>query len=129
MSSHMIRIHGVLVGENGIGKTSLVYALVGKRIPQEHIPTLMEIYCIELDQIQDQMVELVLTDTPGHDDYHKITQMALVNKDLVILCFSAIEKTSFESMSNKVSQEILLFVHNYTCDWLYETGLITQNKI
>ncbi len=100
----MVRLHGVVIGDHDIGKTSLVYGLVGKRIPQEHIPTLLEIYCIELEKMDNAIVELVLTDTPGHEDYYKITEMALENKDLVLLCYSATEMSSYENISKKVSQ-------------------------
>lgn len=94
------RFHGVIIGEYGVGKTSLMYGLVGKPVPKDHIPTLMEIHCLELDQ--KHHLELVLTDTPGNDDYHKIAQMALISKDLVILCYSMEDNSSYHSISDKV---------------------------
>ena len=111
----MARINGVIVGEDGVGKTSLLYALVGKPIPKDHLPTLMETYCLELDCVDDggkhQTVELVLTDTPGNDDYHKITQMALTKKDIVLLCFSIVDAASYDKITDKVRYSTVQYNH------------------
>ena len=103
----MERVNGAIVGEYGVGKTSLLYALVGKPIPKEHLPTLMETYCIQLNTVDEggknESLELVLTDTPGHDDYNKITQLALAKKDIVLLCYSIADVSSYEKIKDKVS--------------------------
>ena len=102
----MNRQNGVMVGDYGVGKTSLLYALLGKPIPENHVPTVIETYCIKLDGLHEHgnpMIELVITDTPGSEDYHQLTQMSLTGKDIVLLCFSIVDLTSLENVTQKVS--------------------------
>ena len=98
----MIRVQGVVVGDYGVGKTGLVYALLGKDIPQDHIPTLMESHCLQLDVKDGCELELVLFDTPGSEDYLKLTQMGLTGKDIVMLCFSLVDLHSYENITKRV---------------------------
>lgn len=99
----MLRIEGVVVGDYGVGKTSFLYALMNKQVPEQHVPTLLESHCMEVKVKDQERVELVLWDTPGCEDYMQLAQMGLTKKDFVMLCFSVIDPTSFENVEKYVS--------------------------
>ena len=44
----MQRLQGAVVGDFGVGKTSMLYAMVGKPVPDHHVPTLLESYCVDV---------------------------------------------------------------------------------
>lgn len=98
----MQRIQGVVVGDYGVGKTSLLYAMVGKPMPEEHVPTLLESHMVEVDAGEGGMVEAVLYDTPGADDHQQMVVMGLARKDAVIVCFSLVDSNSFKGIKQKV---------------------------
>lgn len=99
----MIRAEGVVVGNFGVGKTSFLYAILNKQIPETHVPTILESYCVEVKVKDDVRIEMVLHDTPGSEDYVQFAQMSLTKKDFVLLCFSLVMPASFESIKKYVS--------------------------
>ena len=36
------------MGDFGVGKTSMLYSMVGKPVPDHHVPTLLESYCVDV---------------------------------------------------------------------------------
>ncbi|XP_019849696.1 PREDICTED: ras-like GTP-binding protein rhoA [Amphimedon queenslandica] len=103
----MIRAEGVVVGNYGVGKTSFLYAILNKQIPDKHVPTILESHCMTVKVKDDVDVELVFHDTPGSEDYAQFTQLSLARKaDFVLLCFSLVIPASFDSIRNHWINEI-----------------------
>lgn len=101
----MLRVQGVVVGDYGVGKTSILYALLNKQVPEQHVPTILEAYDIEVNARDETKLEVVLHDTPGNRDHIQLTLMSLSNnKEFVLLCFSLIQPESFENISKYVSE-------------------------
>lgn len=107
----MQRIQGVVVGDYGVGKTSLLYAMVGKPVPQDHVPTLMESHMVVVEVGDGKKIEFVVWDTPGSDDHQQLTEMGLAKKDIVVLCFSLVDDKSYQRVKSKVSS---ISVYNET---------------
>ena len=100
----MLRVEGVVLGDYGVGKTSILYALLNKQVPEEHVPTILEAYRVEVNVKDDTKMELVLHDTPGNKDHAQFTHMSMNNnKEFVLLCFSLIQPKSFENIRKYVS--------------------------
>ena len=64
----LVRKKLVVVGNDSVGKTSLLYAFKDNRFCQEYVPTLFEsdIHVIEVD---NKRTELLLIDTAGQEEY------------------------------------------------------------
>ena len=92
----------MVVGDYGVGKTSLLYAMVGKPVPEEHVPTLMESHMVVVEVGDGKKIEFVVCDTPGSDDHQKLTEMGLGKKDIVVMCFSLVDEASYKRVKEKV---------------------------
>jgi small GTP-binding protein len=104
----MLRIEGILMGDEEIGKTCLLYGLINRPAPHEHIPTILEAHTmdLQLESSGKDHIELVLYDTPGRHDHLHIVHTLMKNKDFILLCFSLVIPASFNNINKHWMKEI-----------------------
>lgn len=98
----------VIVGDGGCGKTSLLMVYTKGSFPEEYVPTVFENYTAELT-LDKRRVQLALWDTAGQEDYDRLRPLSYPDTDVVVLCFSVDNPTSFENIEDKWAAEVTHF--------------------
>ncbi|MBN3278554.1 RHOH protein, partial [Polyodon spathula] len=101
----MNSIKCVLVGDTAVGKTALLVRFTSETFPDLYKPTVYENTGVEvfMDGIQ---ISLGLWDTAGNDAFKGIRPLSFQQADVVLICYSVTNHTSFVSIRNKWINEI-----------------------
>jgi len=102
------RIKLVVVGDGAVGKTSLLISYATGDFPTEYVPTVFENYTAQLE-LNNATILLHLWDTAGQEDYDRLRPLSYPGSDIVFLCFSVVNKTSYDAIKIKWFPE----VHHY----------------
>jgi len=103
--SEAARIKLVVVGDGAVGKTCLLISYAKKKFPQEYVPTVFENFTAPMKRGNDSIL-LHLWDTAGQEEYDRLRPLSYPGADVVLLCFSLVNSTSFEAISEKWSPEV-----------------------
>jgi len=99
------RIKLVVVGDGAVGKTSMLIAFAKKTFPVTYVPTVFENYTAQIEH-NDKKVLLHLWDTAGQEDYDRLRPLSYPGSDIVLLCFSLVTESSFDSVREKWYPEV-----------------------
>lgn len=102
------RVKLVVVGDGAVGKTSLLIRYATGEFPNEYVPTVFENYTAQMKRETD-VVLLHLWDTAGQEDYDRLRPLSYPGADIVLLCFSTVNRASFQAIKEKWYPE----VHHY----------------
>jgi Ras-related C3 botulinum toxin substrate 1 len=102
------RIKLVVVGDGAVGKTSLLISYATKKFPTDYVPTVFENYTAQM-KTDEENILLHLWDTAGQEDYDRLRPLSYPGADVVLLCFSTVNRGSFEQIKEKWYPE----VHHY----------------
>ena len=94
MSSNPIRCF--LVGDEGVGKTSLLISYTQNKFPEFYVPSILDNLAVNV-KIRNKTCTLGLFDTysSNQNDFY------LDNADVILLCFSLDNLTSFQNVEIK----------------------------
>lgn len=95
----------VVIGDGAVGKTCLLVVYAKGEFPVEYVPTVFENYRAKVD-INNKEYTIQLWDTAGQEELEGIRTLSYANTDIFLLCFSVVDKTSFENVKNKWLEEI-----------------------
>ncbi|KAH0790204.1 small GTP-binding protein [Histomonas meleagridis] len=93
----------LLIGNSGVGKTSLVTRLCEDKFYREKNPTIGVEFLTKNMKIQDNDVCLQIWDTAGQEKFRAITKSYYRNSVGVLAVFSITDHKSFESMSEWIN--------------------------
>jgi len=102
------RIKLVVVGDGAVGKTSLLISYATKKFPTDYVPTVFENYTAQMKK-DTETILLHLWDTAGQEDYDRLRPLSYPGADVVLLCFSTVNKGSYDAIREKWYPE----VHHY----------------
>lgn len=105
------RMKLVVVGDGAVGKTSLLIVYATGKFPSQYLPTVFENYTAQMQRGEDSIL-LHLWDTAGQEDYDRLRPLSYPGSDIVLLCFSLVNKASYEAVRDKWAPE----VHHYVPD-------------
>jgi len=105
------RMKLVVVGDGAVGKTSLLIVYATGKFPSQYLPTVFENYTAQMQRGDDSIL-LHLWDTAGQEDYDRLRPLSYPGSDVVLLCFSLVNKASYEAVRDKWAPE----VHHYVPD-------------
>jgi small GTP-binding protein len=84
----------VVVGDPGVGKTSLLQAYTQGSFPREPPgPTVFDTYSIDFE-VAGEAFTLTLCDTAGQESYQGLRQLSYQNTDVFLVCFSLANSAS-----------------------------------
>lgn len=104
----------VLVGDGAVGKTSLLISYTTNSFPQDYIPTVFDNYSTTIvlpegstgpDQ-ESQVFKLNLWDTAGQEEYDRLRPLSYPQTDILLVCFSVVERSSLRNVTDKWYPEI-----------------------
>ncbi|XP_041354878.1 ras-like GTP-binding protein Rho1 [Gigantopelta aegis] len=109
-SPHRLRKKLVIVGDGECGKTSLLQRFTkGEFNEHGYTPTVFETDVIDVYH-DDKVVELLLFDTAGQEDYDRLRPFSYPDTDVIIVCFSIACQDSLENVSCNWVPEVRHFL-------------------
>ena len=101
----------VIVGDGGVGKTCLLISYTSNKFPSQYVPTVFDNYAVTV-LIGGEAHTLGLFDTAGQEDYDKLRPLAYPHADVVLLCFSLVQPSSFKNIRDVWLPELRHYCHN-----------------
>jgi len=95
----------VIVGDGAVGKTCLFVTYAKGKFPEEYVPTVFDNFTHET-KFKGEPFLLHMWDTAGQEDYDRLRPLSYPGTDVVILCFSLVNESTFESIREKWNPEI-----------------------
>lgn len=89
-----------VVGDEGIGKSSLIQRFCLGTLPKEYSPTLFDCTSVNV-AVGHQQVQLVIQDTAGQKDLDRLRAPFYLSTDVVIVCFALDNPSSLNNVQNK----------------------------
>jgi len=86
-----------VVGDGTVGKTTLLMAYTLHAFLDEYTPTIFDNFSV-IEQVDDKLVNIILWDTAGQEDYKDLRATTYTNTDIFLLCFSVVHPSSFENL-------------------------------
>lgn len=88
----------VLLGDSGVGKTTIVTKYVTGKIPSISSPTIAAANIRKKVIIENQEIDLLIWDTAGQEIYRGLTTLYYRNANIAIIVFDVTKQSSFDSV-------------------------------
>ena len=92
------RLKLLVVGESGVGKTSLIERYVNNTFVLHCQATVGEDIKRKTVEINGQVVDLIIWDSPGQTAYRNITVQSIRDSDAVIIVYDISRRQSFQTL-------------------------------
>ena len=105
-----ITLKVILLGESGVGKTSLINASIGLDFDEKLSPTFSSSFVVKNFIKNNKKYILNIWDTAGQEMYRSLTKLFIKNAKIVIFVYAIDSKFSFESLKSywvSLGKEIL----------------------
>ncbi|MFH4980417.1 hypothetical protein AB6A40_007126 [Gnathostoma spinigerum] len=88
----------VVVGNAGVGKTSLLFAYTENRLIDGYTPTTVENWALNIN-IEEKRYTINVFDTGGKEEYVSLRRLTYHLANAYIICFSMVDRKSLEACS------------------------------
>ena len=108
MSEEPMIIKVVLVGEAGVGKTSIITRYISNKFKPQMISTPGANFVTKNVEIKDKKkaIKYEIWDTAGQEKYRALTKVFYNNAKVFIMVYDITSKTSFDEIKNYWAKEI-----------------------
>lgn len=89
----------VLVGDTGVGKSSLASRLSSRPFQKEYKPTIFDNFAATIS-VDGMPYHLSMFDTAGKEDFDKLRVLSYINSDVFLVCFSVANHDSFTNVQD-----------------------------
>jgi len=132
MSEPLTSAKVVLLGDSGVGKTSLISQYVSNAVPESPKPTIGAAFIAKEVTIENHQLELRIWDTAGQEVYRGLAPMYYRSASIAIIVYDVTSNSSFESvgywikeLKTNVSGSIIIMVCGNKTD-LQDSRVIDQ---
>jgi len=94
-----------IVGDGTVGKTTLLVSYTARAFLDDYVPTLFDNFSA-IEEVDGQVINMILWDTAGQEDYTHLRTTCYHNTDIFLLCFSTVHMDSFDNLKHKWIQEL-----------------------
>ena len=118
------KIQIIMIGESGVGKTSLIRRYTNNIFNSNHLETIgIEFYSRE-ERINNKIIQIKFWDTAGQEIFHSLTKNFYRKADGIIIVYDITNKESFERV-----QDWIKSVYDNTETYKEIQMIIVGNKI
>ncbi|EDO16949.1 hypothetical protein Kpol_1041p7 [Vanderwaltozyma polyspora DSM 70294] len=102
----------VVIGDGGVGKSSLLISYTTNTFPQDYVPTVFDNYSTTIalkgktPEQEPRLFKLNLWDTAGQEEYDTLRPLSYPQTDIFLICFSVSEPSSFVNVKEKWLAEV-----------------------
>ena len=97
----------VLIGESGVGKTSIIYQFIDKNFLYDQQTTIGGTFATKKVKCSNgKILKLEIWDTAGQEKYRSVTKMFYKDADAAILVYDITSKNSFDGLKNYWLKEV-----------------------
>ncbi|KAL7060198.1 hypothetical protein AAHC03_010137 [Spirometra sp. Aus1] len=111
MTDSLTAVRCMLIGESGVGKTSLVISYARDDYPENYKPTALDKYALDIC-MDNRRINVQICDAGGDDAVSSLRQLAYPNVHTIILCFSVVRPETLWALRERwlaeLSQCVLL---------------------
>ncbi len=101
----MQRVKCVVVGDEGVGKSSLIGTAITGSFPSEYMPNTFDDNSL-ITTVEGKSVKVSIWDTAGSSEYDRLRPLSYPDTEVFLVCFSIASPESFESVRAKRHPEI-----------------------
>ena len=118
------KIQIIMIGESGVGKTSLIRRYTNNIFNSNHLETIgIEFYNKE-EKINNKIIQIKFWDTAGQEIFHSLTKNFYRKADGIIIVYDITNKESFERV-----QDWIKSIYDNTDTYKEIQMIIVGNKI
>lgn len=100
MGKKKIFLKGVVIGDGGVGKTSMIVRHVDKKFEVDYKPTLGFDISLKTITVEENQIELLLWDIGGQAIFKEIRESYLEGAHCALLVYDITNNESFENTAN-----------------------------
>lgn len=90
----------IVLGDSGVGKTSLINQYVDKKFSQQYKATIGADFVTKEIQVDDKLVTLQIWDTAGQERFHSLGAAFYRGADCCVLVFDVNIQKTFDTLNN-----------------------------
>ncbi|KAH8852701.1 Rho-related GTP-binding protein [Schistosoma japonicum] len=95
----------ILIGDEQVGKTSLVVSYTSNGYPDEYKPSALDTYCVEVCA-DSRPVHLQICDAGGREEVSSLRHLSYLDAHVILLCFSVVRPDTFRSLKTVWLKEL-----------------------
>ena len=95
----------MVIGDGGVGKTSLIMTYTQGEFPCPYVPIVFDSNRMQV-KIDELMFALNIWDTGGGEEYHRLRPLSYPGTHIFLVCFSVAEPVSFKKVEEYWVPEI-----------------------
>ncbi|KAJ7722929.1 small GTPase Cdc42 [Mycena metata] len=95
----------VVVGDSGVGKTSLLFSHTTNKFPTDYIPLIFDSWA-KIITVGTETYTLQLWDTASRLEDHRLRPLSYPHTDAFLICFSVGSPASFDNIKEKWYPEL-----------------------
>ena len=100
-----IQVKVVLLGDDSVGKTSLVAAYKDGSVPKGELPVILPNFA-KTEEVGDTKVQMILWDSACTSDFDEIRRKSYAQTNVFIMCFALDTPVTLTNVQTKWMQEI-----------------------
>ena len=97
-----------IVGDGGVGKTSIVIRYVQNKFSNDYYPTLEDNYTVNIKMNDGSYVEMQIADTAGQEEYRTLRDKYLDNGDVFLVVYSITDSRSLQTAQSMIEEISLI---------------------
>uniref|UniRef100_A0A7E4V8E5 Rho-related GTP-binding protein RhoG n=1 Tax=Panagrellus redivivus TaxID=6233 RepID=A0A7E4V8E5_PANRE len=101
----------VVVGDENVGKTAMLFSYTKNMFPGAYVPTIVETFTTTV-HISEKAYNLHIFDTAGQETCDRLRPLSYQKANLIIICFSVVNPASFENVKDKWFPEVRHYCPN-----------------
>jgi len=109
--SAMETIKLVVVGNKGVGKTSLLITWTTNAMPSEYIPEVFDNYSANM-MTDGKPYNLTLWDTAAGSEFDELRPLAYPETDIFFVCYSIVDRSSLQAVKEQWVPELQKYSPN-----------------